>query len=116
MNATRGRMWLRKAGLGLAMVTLGGCQTWMAGMTLPSGRYLQHPPQYFPPSPVFPLQRELSRQEEIALQGSGGPGAQGALVPPPPAPVVPPPAAALPLPAPAAGAAPAAPVPPAPEK
>ena len=28
------------------------------GVTLPSGRYLQHPPQYFPPDPVFPLQRE----------------------------------------------------------
>jgi hypothetical protein len=27
----------------------------VAGMTLPSGQYVQHPPQYFPPSPAFPL-------------------------------------------------------------
>lgn len=28
-------------------------------MTLPSGDYLNQPPQYFPPDPAFPLQREL---------------------------------------------------------
>jgi hypothetical protein len=27
-----------------------GAQTWSGGMTLPSGTYLQHPPQYYPPS------------------------------------------------------------------
>jgi hypothetical protein len=50
----------------LALATLTGCQTWVAGMTLPSGWYLQHPPQYIAPSPVFPLSRELARQEEVA--------------------------------------------------
>jgi len=35
-------------------------------MTLPSGRYLDHPPQYFLPDPDFPLQRELATQEEQA--------------------------------------------------
>jgi hypothetical protein len=30
------------------------------GMTLPSGRYLEHQPQYFPADPVFPLPRELA--------------------------------------------------------
>ena len=51
------------AGLGLAITTLTGCQTNVAGMTLPSGHYLQHPPQYFAPSPAFPLQRELATME-----------------------------------------------------
>lgn len=84
------------AGFGLAVALSAGCQTWTysSGMTLPSGRYLQHPPQYIPPSPAFPLQRELATQETIAAE-SGlpvGPGAPG-VVPPPPAPVVPPPPA-----------------------
>jgi MraZ protein len=35
---------------------------------LPSGHYLQHRPQYFPPSPAFPLNRELAAME--ALQGA----------------------------------------------
>jgi hypothetical protein len=54
------------AGVGLTLLGLGGCQTWTAGMTLPSPRYLQHPPQYFPPSPPFPLSRELASQEIAA--------------------------------------------------
>jgi hypothetical protein len=35
-------------------------QTWAptTGMVLPSGRYLQHLPQYIPPTPVYPLPRE----------------------------------------------------------
>lgn len=49
---------------GLVVVTgLTGCQTNIAGMTLPSGYYLQHRPQYFPPDPDFPLQRELATQQ-----------------------------------------------------
>jgi hypothetical protein len=74
------------AGLGLSLMALTGCQTNVAGMTLPTGHYLQHPPQYFPPSPAFPLQRELAAME---AQAGGGPlGA--APVPPQPAPLVPP--------------------------
>jgi hypothetical protein len=42
---------------------LTGCQTWIAGMTLPSGYYMQHRPQYFPPDPVFPLPRELATMQ-----------------------------------------------------
>jgi hypothetical protein len=42
-----------------AAVMASGCQTYFGGMTLPSGHYLQHPPQYFPPDPTFPLQREV---------------------------------------------------------
>jgi hypothetical protein len=93
------------AGLGVVLSTLTGCQTWVAGMTLPSGRYLEHPPQYFPPSPPFPLSRELAYQQTIAAQG-----APGVAVPAPlPPPVVPPiPAPVVPVPA----APPAAPPPP----
>lgn len=44
--------------LGIATVALSGCQTHTGGMTLPSPHYLKHSPQYFPPDPAFPLQRE----------------------------------------------------------
>ena len=33
--------------------------TYTSGMTLP-GRYLEHPPQYFPASPEYPLPKELA--------------------------------------------------------
>src|SRR5262245_31570360 len=63
--------WL--PGLFLGLTTAVGCQTNVAGMTLPSGWYLQHPPQYFAPTPPFPLPRELARQEDIAAApGPGG--------------------------------------------
>ena len=47
-----------------------GCQTWVpeAGLTLPSQDYLKHPPQYIPPSPPFPLTRELNSLEKAAQQ------------------------------------------------
>lgn len=58
------RSTLGVAGCGMIIVTgLTGCQTNIAGLTLPSGYYLQHRPQYFPPDPDFPLQRELSTQQ-----------------------------------------------------
>ena len=37
---------------------LSGCQTYMAGLTLPTPHYLKHYPNYFAPDPDFPLQRE----------------------------------------------------------
>jgi hypothetical protein len=84
---------LMLAGLGLGLSLLSGCQTWVAGMTLPSGRYLEHPPQYFPPSPPFPLARELASQERanaeaLGVGGAGfGPGEAQPLPPPiPPGP------------------------------
>ncbi len=80
---------LSVAGLGVTLALTSGCQTWVAGMTLPSGRYLEHPPQYFPPSPPFPLYRELAYQQAIAAQ------VPGAVAPTPlPPPVVP----AIPIP------------------
>jgi hypothetical protein len=80
-------------GLGLALLSLGGCQTWTAGMNLPSPRYLEHPPQYFEPSPPFPLPRELATQEAAAGVAPGfavGPvGGVAAGVTAPGAPVMP---------------------------
>jgi len=64
------------AGVGLALSLLSGCQTNVAGMTLPSPWYLQHPPQYIAPSPFYPFTKELARQEEVAaapIPGDGGP-------------------------------------------
>jgi hypothetical protein len=60
-------------GIALSLASLAGCQTWTAGMTLPSPRYLEHTPQYFPPSPPFPLSRELA-QQEAAAAGALAPG------------------------------------------
>ena len=86
------RLWLAgiAAGLGLSAT---GCQTDFGGMTLPSGRYLMHQPQYFPADPVFPLPRELATQTDPG--GAGGaalPGGQNIL---PPAAPVPAPGAPL---------------------
>jgi hypothetical protein len=66
------------AGLGIALTGLCGCQAYYGGMTLPSGRYLEHYPQYFAPDPVHPLPRELANMQDpdgaAARAGLGGPG------------------------------------------
>lgn len=72
--------------LGLGLALLSGCQTWTSGMTLPSPRYLDHPPQYIPPSPPFPLPRELAQQERAAAAALAAGGAGGAAPLPPPVP------------------------------
>ena len=84
MRAKRPALWI--AALGFALIGSTGCQTWYGGMTLPSGRYLQHYPQYFAPDPQHPLPRELASQEdpEGAARRAGGFG-----VGPGPAPVAP---------------------------
>ena len=66
---------LISAGLGLSMALFTGCQTWVpeAGMTLPSGHYLDHAPQYIPRSPAFPLAKELASLEEAAAKNNPGP-------------------------------------------
>ncbi len=63
----------------LVLAGINGCQTyvWEAGLTLPSGHYLRHPPQYIPPSPQYPLPRETADLEEALAQ-------QPALAPQPP--------------------------------
>src|SRR5947199_5212858 len=78
--------WLACLCLGLMLTS--GCQTWTGGMTLPSGHYLEHPPQYFPPSPPFPLTRELAAQEAVAAAPAPGAGGVGVLPPPVPVPPV----------------------------
>ncbi len=83
MKTTRRWQFLCTLGFGLALATVTGCQTWVteAGVTLPSGHYIDHPPQYIPPSPAFPLSRELASME--AAGAAGAPGAQPAPLPPP---------------------------------
>jgi hypothetical protein len=75
MRRLRRWLCLNAAILGLA---LSGCQTWVpeAGMTLPTGRYLDgHYPQYFPQTPPYPLPRELSNLQAASAQpGLPGPG------------------------------------------
>jgi hypothetical protein len=77
------RRWLAlvAAGLGLGLT---GCQTWVGGMTLPSPRYLEHYPQYFPPCPAFPLPREQASMEdpEGLARRAGIPGVGPAVVAP----------------------------------
>jgi hypothetical protein len=79
---------LLMGGAVVALFGLTGCQTWFGGMTLPSGRYLEHYPQYFPPDPAFPLPRELASQEdpEGAARRAGF-GVEGVAPVAPPAPV-----------------------------
>jgi hypothetical protein len=96
MQTKRRLRVLLATGLGLGLSVLTGCQTWMGGMTLPSGHYLEHLPQYFPQEPDFPLPRELAYQEEAAgLLAPGrvpgqpiapGPNQVPNVVPPGPAP------------------------------
>lgn len=117
MGTTRRWQCLGMAGIGLALAGVAGCQTHVAGMTLPSGHYLEHRPQYFPPDPDFPLQRELNTQlTQHAATAAAAPTIAGPLPPP----VAPGPGAPLPAPgnipsASTPGAAPPAPagVPPA---
>jgi hypothetical protein len=79
MKTARRWQWLGTAGLGLVLAATAGCQTWVAGMTLPSGHYLQHPPQYIPPDPPFPLERELAHMEEDAAAAAAAPPPGGAV-------------------------------------
>jgi hypothetical protein len=92
-NMTKTRRWqsLWSFGFGLFLVALTGCQTWVteAGSTLPSGHYLEHPPQYIPPSPAFPLPRELISMEAGGAVAGAAAGQPAAAAPPAVAPVVP---------------------------
>ena len=96
MKTISRRRGVLTASLGLFLAGLGGCQTYVPGtsQTLPSPWYLQHPPQFIPPTPPFPLPRELAHLEDAAAQP--GPAA------PPLVPVVPVPPGAVPMPAPGA--------------
>jgi hypothetical protein len=76
MNILRRLSWHGVA-LGLTLLVLSGCQTHVmeASLTLPTGWYLQHQPQYIPPTPDYPLPRELANlQDASARPGLGAPG------------------------------------------
>lgn len=90
MQMRTNRYWLASVAalLGLTLTCSSGCQTQMGGMTLPSGRYLEHYPQYFAPDPAHPLPRELASQEDpagearrVGAPGAAAPGAPGAPAP-----------------------------------
>ena len=73
MTTKRTASWGLWLALGLGFVS--GCQTWVpeSGQTLPSPEYLKHLPTYFPPSPPYPLPRELASLEEAAAQQAVNP-------------------------------------------
>lgn len=58
-----------------------GCQTNIAGSTLPSPHYLKHYPNYFTEDPPFPLQRERDSMIDPTGEIRRGlvPAASGAL-------------------------------------
>lgn len=80
---------LAATGLAMLIAAGSGCQTYMGGMTLPSGRYLEHPPQYFPEDPDFPLERELASQERTLYQNQNDNAGNVPLPPPVPPPLQP---------------------------
>jgi hypothetical protein len=69
MKLGKPRSWCLTAAAVLGLCAAGGCQTYFpeTGQTLPTPRYLDHLPQYFPPSPVYPLPRELSNLEQASV-------------------------------------------------
>ena len=72
------------AGVALGIASLAGCQARMieAGLTLPSGYYLEQIPEYIPPSPPFPLSNELQSLEDAAArQVPVGQEALGGVIP-----------------------------------
>jgi hypothetical protein len=79
---TRRARLLGAVGLALTLSTTVGCQTWIGGMTLPSPHYLEHYPQYFPPDPDFPLEKELQTQIDYSGQLRIDDGALPGAVPP----------------------------------
>lgn len=110
MTITRRWQMLCAAGFGLGLVATTGCQTHIisAGMTLPSPHYLEHPPQYFPPDPDYPLQREVNTQlNQAAAAAAANPPVAG-FVPPPPVAMPPAPRGAMPATPPAANPPPPA--------
>jgi hypothetical protein len=87
MIRQRCRLLLSSAVFGASLAGA-GCQTNIAGMTLPSAYYLQHRPQYFPAEPGYPLPRELAtmQAQNAAAAADTNAGVNGRL----PAPVIPP--------------------------
>ena len=78
MNAKQGS-WVIGSIVGMVLAATSGCQTWVpqAGITLPSVNYLDHPPQYFPQSPNYPLPKELKSLTDAAANQQVGRQAPG---------------------------------------
>jgi hypothetical protein len=78
MTRTRSVRARLLVGLGLLLGALAGCQTRYGGMTVPSPRYLDHPPQFEPESPDYPFIRELTAmQAQAAAAEAGAPAGAG---------------------------------------
>jgi hypothetical protein len=96
MRSSRRWQVLFAGGFGWALTALTGCQTWVPEIcqTLPSPHYMDHLPQYTPPSPTYPLPNELegitranARAAQFAPVGGPPPGfapGGGGVLPPPP--------------------------------
>ncbi len=56
--------------LGLALPTV-GCQVEYAGMTLPSGKYMNDDVQYFAPGPDFPWANTQAATQRARMQAQG---------------------------------------------
>ena len=69
--------------IGSALAASTGCQTHIAGMTLPSGWYMDHKPQYFPAEPSFPLPRELATMQAQSQAVKEASTATAGQLPPP---------------------------------
>lgn len=58
--------------LGWTVLLLVGCQTWEAGMTLPSPHYLKDSPDYIPRKSAFDLPNELREMQRAAEPAQAG--------------------------------------------
>jgi hypothetical protein len=75
MNRLGARSWLLALAFALGLTLSSGCQTYFpeTGQTLPTGQYLRHPPQFFPPTPPFPLAKEQSSLDQAVAQPTAMP-------------------------------------------
>jgi hypothetical protein len=82
VGLSRPSWWKLVVGMGLVLA--GGCQTWVpeAAMTLPSPHYLEHPAQFIPPSPPYPLPREAAALEAATAARAAGQAAPAVVAPP----------------------------------
>lgn len=74
MKLSCNRGWARAALLfgGLLAVSVTGCQTNIAGQTLPSAYYLRDDVQFFPAGPETKLINQIQALEEYKVQQQAG--------------------------------------------
>lgn len=69
---SKGRRLVLWAGLSVGGLVAGvGCQVEMAGMTLPSGKYMYDDVQYFPPGPDFPWANTQAATQRARIAAAG---------------------------------------------